>query len=210
MIMKVILLILFIPFSLYSFGQISSNIEYSYDFSPSRIVHYDLSKTGDYSTKYKQPYYYIGTLMYNQNINNSTIGFGVRGFWINGNEKSFGAQLDYYRYLPSCTGILVGYGANLQWDAYRFKDYQGLTVRHRSQSIKLMPSVKLLWPAMRTKWGFKTSLGLGVGISSSEYTIQGFGWLQEESVDRQDLLSSPFIAPSFNIGVYRRFIKPKG
>ncbi|MBT8327939.1 MAG: hypothetical protein KJP21_09460, partial [Bacteroidia bacterium] len=122
--MKTIFTLIAILLGIMTFAQSNSSLELAYDFVPSKLVHYNLSKPGSFDTKYRQPYSYIGTLKYNQGFKKNTIGLGVRGFWINGNEKSIGAQLDYYRDLQFEQPVKLSFGLSTIWDGYRFEDNQ--------------------------------------------------------------------------------------
>jgi len=197
------LMVALMVFSLSVIAQKTSSIELSYDLTPTKLTHYNLSKPGEFEQKYKQPYYYIATFKYNQGFKKSTLGLGVRGFWINGNEKSIGAQLDYYRRLLSCTGIRVSYGANFLWDSYQFKDNQKFQkFRIEMHTLKVIPNLKVEG-RIASSLDWRVSAGLGAGlICSNFYRAEAYHY-EEELVQSKELWSRPFLAPSIGAGIVK-------
>ena len=200
------LMVALMVFSLSVIAQKTSSIELSYDFTPTKLTHYNLSKPGEFEQKYKQPYYYVSTLKFNQAFNRSTVGFGVRGFWLNGNEKSIGAQLDYYRDYQLSSPIILSFGVNTIWDSYRFKDNQErVKINIKQQSLKLLPNIKVTHSIKSSSWHIKAMLGLGLGIGSTEY-IEARQWSYNDAVVHSEgLMDEPYIVFGTGIGLVRHF-----
>ena len=202
--MKTLVIFITLLLGVKTFAQTKSSLELSYDFTPSKLVYYDLSKPGSYETRSRQPFSYLGTLKYNRNFKKNTIGIGVRGFWLNRSEKSLGAQLDYYRNWKKEEQLTFSVGLSTIWDGYRFKYSLGTKMKIDMHTVKMLPNVKLVYRLKDTKWKLKASGGLGIGFTGSEYWETQFSWTTEyESIHKQKLWSNPYLTANLGVGIVR-------
>ena len=189
-----------------TFGQAGSGLEFSYDFVPVSIAHYDISNPGSFENKYRQPYNYLGTLKRTETFKNSTFGIVIRGFWLNGNEKTTGAQLDYYYTTKQNKPLRVCLGLSTLWTVYRFKA-NALDIRIQQHFLQVIPNIKLVHSIQNTAWDLKATAGIGVGCSSSEFNLKLYNQHEETNFHKQSLMSNPHFIAGVGIGLVRNFKK---